>query len=155
MTITEFERNKICHDKKFKSELFKNADSLTWKNCFSVLRTTNMLLRPRIPKLDFYDLNGTKFVQRSSLDSTNKDHKKDILILENQCQEEEILSIDGIRFICFFSICLIFVNYVNMDMIIKNKWKSLEMIETQRILWIFVASVYICIDYLLLLSAFL
>jgi hypothetical protein len=64
MTITEFERNsiKICHDKKFRSELFKNADSLTWKNCFSILRTTNMFMRPRIQKLNFYDLDATNLV---------------------------------------------------------------------------------------------
>ena len=158
MTITEFERNsvKICHDKKFRSELFKNSDSLTWKNCFSILRTTNMFMRPRIQKLNFYDLDGTDLVQRSSLDSfVGVPADKDILILENICQEEEIQALDGLRFLFFFMICVLFVNYVNIDMVIKNRWKSFEMIEQQRLLWIFVSSLYINIDYLLLLSAFL
>lgn len=158
MTITEFERNsvKICHDRNFRSELFKNADSLTWKNCFSVLRTTNMFMRPRIQKLNFIDLDGTNLVQRSSIDSlVVVPIEKDILILENQCQETEIQALDGVRFIIFFMICMLFINYVNMDMIIKNKDSALTLIENQRELWIFVSSLYINIDYLLMLSAFL
>ena len=50
---------------------------------------------------------------------------------------------------------MLFVNYVNLDMIIKNKDSALTLIENQRELWIFVSSLYINIDYLLMLSAFL
>ena len=52
-------------------------------------------------------------------------------------------------------ICIIFINYINIDMTIKNKGLPLDMIESQRQLWIFISTLYINIDYLLMLSAFL
>ena len=58
------------------------------------------------------------------------------------------------RSICFIYISSIFVNMINTDTGIKNRWKHMEMLQYKSDIWVLFASAYICLDYLFLLCAF-
>ena len=68
---------------------------------------------------------------------------------------EEIKAINGLRCFYFF-LCIILVSYYfQMDLIKKNRWKDMEMMGTNKGLWILSSIMYLYIDYLYFLTAFI
>jgi len=66
----------------------------------------------------------------------------------------ELAALDGVKFLSFFATQIIVANYINKDLVQRNRWKDIEMIYYNRAIWALVVVIYMFVDLLLLLSAF-
>ena len=65
------------------------------------------------------------------------------------------MSIDGLRAICFILIVVYFANFLNKDMVQRNRWREVYMYSLSPPLYVMITITYIFLDYLFMFSAFL
>lgn len=68
---------------------------------------------------------------------------------------KEIDGIRGLKALSYIFVVMLLANYVQMDLIKRNRWKDTEVIDTNKAIWVFSSSLYLYIDFILFFIAFI
>ena len=69
--------------------------------------------------------------------------------------KREIMAINGLKSSFYFFVVILMSNYYQMDLIKKNRWKDMEIVNTSKATWILSSTMYLYIDYMYFFSAFI
>ena len=82
-------------------------------------------------------------------------HEKgdDSELASDSINSSNMKSLCGLKAISYVFVVILIGNYCQMDLIRKNRWKELEIMNTMKPLWVITSCLYLFGDWLLFLTA--
>jgi predicted signal transduction protein with EAL and GGDEF domain len=120
--------------------LFRNFNTVDFENCFSAMRTQQQLMSSRCEQV---------IVTKQKNASTIK------IVGQTEHPDRSIIALDGVRTVLFVLVSVLFVNFLQKDMVQSNRWKEVQLINLDFFSWMMVTSSKVYLDLLLMISSFL
>ena len=162
---------------KIPSPLFHHAPQISYLNCFSLLRAAGTVrlsrakwrtqLEKKIWKLgESHPKSKSQFANKVENDDDDsetefRDYQQksgvndvDRWLIVKGRGGNDLEAFDGLRAMAYMMLSMYLTGFCQKDLLMKNRWKEVEMMETKKEIWAVIASVWAYLDILFFFSAF-
>lgn len=114
--------------------LYKGIENFRLRYCFSLMQSVPLLFGEKTQ------------IQYNIVEQDKSNISKD---------EIHIKRLGGLKSLSYFLTVLFVSNYFQIDLMIKNRWKNLETLTNQKSQWILSSILYLFIDHIFFIVAFI